>query len=315
MTVNDKLDEQNIKTHKTNYAINISFNQVTENEIKYFKSTNNIVYNVNIIYYTTIDGLYKLIGCEYNNNVYYVYNRKKDIKEYKTITNYNNGQFIIDKLTISEIIKKSFKYYMRYYNTHNNNEILLLYEQHYKKKYNNYSYYYNYPLEYTSLYQSSLLSFNIYDKTLNTTKECTFLPVNKKSCCNLYMAYQYVFIVLKLNNNKTFTNPKNKIFFGNNIKLVSTNYILKPRLYVSKYNIHDTIYYIKCTEKDNYNIAFILDKPTEKIIGVMYNKTEYYIWKNNGDITLYETYNEKKNYHEFILNTFKDALLFLFKIY
>lgn len=310
MQKNNNLNDDNIEYEKSKYKINININKYTGDEIRFLKNLNNYIYDINYIKYKTDNGEYKFIGLEYNNNKYYVYNKKKNIDNYQTI----NEE--IDKLTISEIIIKSFEYYFKFKcNVNNNiNNLYLLdsYDNFYKKRSINYNL--TNPIEYMNLYQSMMLKFEITNN--NENMSCTFLPINKKSCSNLFYIYQLVFKVLEPNNNiKTFTNPKNELYFGNNYKILPTNYKLKIRLFVSKYNIYNTLYYRKSTEKNNYNINIIISETTNKIIGFEFYSTKYFIWKNNGDLNTYETYNENNNYIELILNTFKDALIFLFKIY
>lgn len=313
MNLMNKLCKENITTQKTDYKIHININKYTGNEIRFLKNTNDIKYDINIIVNKINDTEYKLIGVEYNNNKYYVYNKKKSVDDYQTLCD-----DVVDKSTISEIIKESFEYYFKFrcnYEFKYNNLLLLdSFDKYYNKKYINYNS--ENTLDYMALYQSMMLKFEIYDTVKNETKSCTFLPINKKSCSNLYNIYQIVFNVLEPNNNlKTFTNPKNELYFSDNYKIVTTCFTLKIRLFVSKFNNYNTLYYRKCTENNNYNIHFMLDNNTKKIIGIKFHDTKYYIWKNNGDLNTYEIYNENENYHELILNTFKDALIFLFKIY
>ncbi len=310
MQKNNNLNDDNIEYEKSKYKINININKYTGDEIRFLKNLNNYIYDINYIKYKTDNGEYKFIGLEYNNNKYYVYNKKKNIDNYQTI----NEE--IDKLTISEIIIKSFEYYFKFKcNVNNNiNNLYLLdsYDNFYKKRSINYNL--TNPIEYMNLYQSMMLKFEITNN--NENMSCTFLPINKRSCSNLFYIYQLVFKVLEPNNNiKTFTNPKNELYFGDNYKILPTDYKLKIRLFVSKYNNYNTLYYRKSTEKNNYNINIIIYETTNKIIGFEFYSTKYFIWKNNGDLNTYETYNEQNNYTELILNTFKDALIFLFKIY
>ena len=310
MTKNVNLNEENIIFEKTEYKLQLSINKYIGKEIRFLKNLNNFLYDINIIKYKVDDEIYKLIGIEFNNNKYYVQNKRKHIQHYQTI----NGK--IDKLKISEIIIKSFEYYFqqkcKFNNSVNNYSLLESYDKFYRKKYINNNL--ENQIEYMSLYQSLMLKFEINNE--NEKKSCSFLPVNKLSFSNLFHIYQLIFKTLEPNNKiKTFTNPKNKLYFGNNYKTFPTNYKLKIRLFVSKYNNNDTLYYRKSTEKNNYDINIMLSNTTNKIIGFEFYGTKYYIWQNNGDMSTYETYNETKNYIDLILNTFKDALIFLFKIY
>lgn len=310
MIKNDKLNDENIEYEKTDYKLHININKYIGDEIRFLKNLNNFIYDLNIIKYKYDDNKYKFIGIEYNNNKYYVYNKKKNIENYQTI---NDG---IDKLSISETIIKSFEYYFKFkckFNNNINNLYLLdSYDNFYRKRSINYNL--ENPIEYMNLYQSMMLKFEINNGDENMS--CTFLPVNKRSYSNLFYIYQLIFKVLEPNNKiKTFTNPKNESYFGDNYKILPTQYKLKIRLFVSKYDNYTTLYYRKSTEKNNYNINIMLYEDTNKIIGFEFYGTKYFIWKNNGDLNSYEIYNENNNYTELILNTFKDALIFLFKIY
>jgi hypothetical protein len=310
MTKNDNLQKENIILEKTKYKLQLNINRYIGDEIRFLKNLNNFLYDINIIKYKVDDETYKFIGIEYNNNKYYVYNKKKHIEHYQTINNE------IDKLTISEIVIKSFEYYFKHKcktnNSIDNYYLLESYDNFYRKRYINNSL--ENPIEYMSLYQSMMLKFEINNE--NENKSCTFLPVNKRSFSNLFYIYQLIFKILEPNNKiKTFTNPKNESYFGSNYKILPTNYKLKIRLFVSKYDNSYTLYYRKSTEKNNYDINIMLQETTDKIIGFQFYGTKYYIWKNNGDVSTYQTYNETENYIDLILNTFKDALIFLFKIY
>ncbi len=317
MPINNELNPENIEYEKSNYKIRININKYTGDDVKFLKNLNDYIYDIYLIKYNFIKNKYKLIGITYNNNTYYVYNKKKNIENYKTINNK------IDKLTISEIVIKSFEYYFKckckYNNNSNNFYLLDIYDNNYKKRIINYNI--ENPIQYMNLYQSLILKFEIYNYNLSSIQNnmsCTFLPVNKKSYSNLFYIYQIVFKVLDSSNNsniKTFTNPKNELYFGNNYKIIPTKYKLKLRLFVSKLKIYDTLYYRKTTEKNNYNINILLYEKTNKIIGFEFCNTKYFIWKNNGDLKTYETYNLNNNYLELIVNTLKDALIFLFKIY
>jgi hypothetical protein len=310
MTECKDLQNEKMIIERTEYKLKLNINRYIGDEIRFLKNVNDIIYDINIIKYRTDDNIYKLIGIEYNNNKYYVYNKKKQIKHYQTI----NGD--IDKLKISEIIIKSFEYYFKHKcnmnNSIHNHNLLESYDNFYRKKYINNSL--ENPIEYMSLYQSMMLKYEIENGKEN--KSCTFLPVNKRSYSNLFYIYQLIFEILKPNNNiKTFTNPKNELYFGSDYKTLPTHYKLKIRLFVSKYNNNYTLYYRKSTEKADYEIKIMLKNTTDKIIGFEFYGTKYFIWKNNGDLSTYETYNETENYIDLILNTFKDALIFLFKIY
>lgn len=314
------LNENNIKLFRTDYNISLSINRFIGNEIRFLKNSNKHIYNINIIRYLNEDeNLDKIIGIEYNNNKYYIYNQSNNINNYKNFKN--------DKSLISEIIKDSFVYYFKiksyYISDINNYNLLLSFDNYYKKKFINYS---PATINYMNLYQSAMLKFEIIDKY--NEKGFTFLPINKRSFSNLFYKYQLLFQMLDSNHNslnqslnqdypsniKTFTNPKNDEFFNNNYYIKDTNYKFKCRLFCSKNNIHNSLFYRKTTEKKIYNIKFLLYNETNKIIGFLFNNTKYFIWKNAGDLTSYDTYNENNNFIELISNSFKDALVFLFKM-
>lgn len=314
MKIVNNLKKSEIIVRPTMYELQVIINKYTGNEIKYLKNSNCFKYDINVLIYV-VDNTEKIVGIEYNNNRYYIKNKTKKLKDYCTAIK----DKIIDKSSISEIIHNSFKYYLRnvcgYLYRHENWQLLNSFDQFYKKNFINYNLE-NY-IDYMILYQSAVLKFEICYLPTGDIKNCTFLPVNKKSYSNLYNIYQIAFKVLENNNKsiKTFTNPKNKEWFNNNYNIIESDYILKLRLYVSKYNTTESLYYRKSSESNIYKISIMVDNKSGKIIGVSFNKIEYFIWKNNGDLNTYETFNKNNNYHEFIVNAFKDALMFLFKIY
>ena len=177
-------------------------------------------------------------------------------------------------------------------------------------------------LPYVTLYNSLILRYDIHTNEYNNieTKAVTFLPVSRYNCKNLFAKYQNLF---KIFNNKednmnkkriTFKNPKNEKFFndGDLIDLKESNLYLSLRLYCSKMNNLDSEYYRKTTENLDIKIEFIVKKG--KIIGMRFGDIDYYIWKNDGNISEYENYNPKYNYQEMAINIFKDACVFYFKL-
>lgn len=307
MKKNTILDNNKIFYNNTDYIISISINRYIGNEIRFLKNSNKYKFNINIIKYIDPENnINNIIGISYNNNNYYIYNQNNTLDCYKIKD--------IDKSIISELIRDSFLYYFnykcRYDNNINNFELLKSYNNYYKKRYNNIN---QNIIPYMKLYQSSLLKFEILYN--NEEKGYTFLPINKNSTSNLFNKYQMLFKMLHCNDNiKTFNNPKNEIFFNNNYYIKKTDFKFKLRLYCSKENIYNSLYYRKTTEKNIYNINLLLYNNTNKIIGIEFNNTKYYIWKNNGNLNTYDTFNENNNYHDLISNTFKDALVFYFKI-
>lgn len=291
---------------KSNYILRLSINTIVGADIKFIKSSLFYKYDINFIEKKD-DG--EITGLEYNGNKCYTKNIKKDI----------------DKSGISEIIANSFKYYIKhrckFNETLDSEKILNDYYQNYGKKL--YSQQCKNLLKYINIYKSILLRFEIYkekngDQIEKKTKSCTFLPCDKTNYSNLFYIYQYVIKMIEnqsLYKTKTFTNPKNESFFKNNYKLILLDYKLKLRIFVSKFNIYNSIYYRKTTELNKYNIYCLVDNSFNKIIGFQFNESVYYIWKNNGDLNTYDDYIEDGDYLNLLLNTFKDALLFLFKIY
>lgn len=294
----------------SNYDVCIGMSKYIGNDIKYSKNNNSVCYRINLLILEHEEEKY-LIGIEYNGNKYYMYKNN--------INNYTKYDKCVNINTVGEIVLESFKYIFIhksvYNNTKQNYYLINTYDYNYKKKYiyNN-----EFPYMFMYQYQSAMFKFNLIDvDNKDDIHSCTFLPINKVSYSNLFYIYQLIFKVLdnSINNNmKTFTNPRNKEYFGNNFTEKETNIILKPRLYVSKYDKFDSLYFRKTDIKNIYNIHILVNNQN-RIIGIKYGNTEYFIWKNNGDLTTYELYNKNTNYIKLLLNTFKDALMFLFKIY
>ena len=148
-------DNSNIIYENTNFNLNI--NVVPYNDdIRYLKYLKNYTYDIKIIKYK-YENVYKFIGIEFNNNKYYIY--KQYINKYQTILNE------IDKLIISEIVIKSFVYYLTqkckqlWYINPRIMDLFNAYEQIYQKTkiINN-----KFDIEYLNLYQSIILKYTIY---------------------------------------------------------------------------------------------------------------------------------------------------------
>jgi hypothetical protein len=324
----DLYNMNNIKTtdieyEDTPYKIQLNINKYVGLNIKFLKNMNECVYNIRLLKGKDKSGCnYIFKGIEYNNNHYYI------TKKYKTVKISD-----VNKSIIGETVIKSFCYYFTnncIFNPDINNYYLLnSYDYNYKK---NTPFNLDLKFNYIHLFKSLLLKIKIEsnNKSINDVNKdneedkdndnnsnnisYTFLPVNKNSASNLYYMYQYVFIMLdnKNNINKTFTNPKNQDYFGKDYNIVPTNYMLKVRLFGSKFLNYNTLYYRKTTQRNNYPINIIVKN--DYIIGFEYSNIKYFIWKDNGNLFSYEKYDKNKDYSTFALHTCKDALIFLFKI-
>lgn len=293
---NKKEEDEPMTVNDTGYSVVMFINKYSGIDIKYLKKPYMFKYDIKVIKKGD-----NYIGIEFHNNRYIS----------------NKPVLKFDKASISETICNAFKYYIskrcRYTPSIDNSITLELFEMAYHKKSHNTALYRNH-LSYMGLYQSSILKYEIFENTDNY-RNCWFLPSNKKSTSNLFYAYQYVLLMLDNNGaDKTFTNPKNQEFFGADYKVIPTKYKLKIRLFISKYSIYDTNIYRKATERNTYDIH-VLERDG-KIIGYQFGTTKYYIWKNGGNLSTYSDYNDTEMDNiDNILNAFKDALLFLFKIY
>jgi len=301
----------NVITLKTKYKIILSIDKYNNKDIKYLKNVDPInTYPISLLLYVYED-IYKIVGFEYNENKYYY--KYNSINDYTDINDLKNSVFS-DKKFISESIFKSLMVYLKnraIYDKYNNSVILNSYENFYKINHviNNVK-----DIQYINIYKSVMLKCHIYDKNTDCKNYCVFLPTDKDNkISNLFKYYQLLFYILEKGSKKNFTNPKNESYFGNDNRIVVTDYSLHIRLFTSKLNSLNSVMYRKSQEIKNYKVSLIVNNKNNKIIGLVFNDIKYYIWKQNGDLNTYTTYYNNKNYSDFVLNGFKDSIIFLFK--
>lgn len=297
----NKIDQNKIKIYNSEYKIRLFVNKFYNSDIKYIKSNN--YYDMEIEYIKLDD---KLIGIKINS-CFYIDKMLVD----------NDKEVNIDKQLVSEMSKSCLNYVaskiLRNHNLVYFNNIIINYESYFNKKIRDLNLDI---LPYIPLYNSLILRYDVHSK--ETTKAVTFLPASRYNCRNLFIKYQNIFKIFNkddsIKKNITFKNPKNEKFFndGELIELRSTNLYLSLRLYCSKLNALESEYYRKTTENLDLNIELIVKK--NKIIGMRFGDIDYYIWKNDGNILEYETYNPKQNYQDMAINIFKDACVFFFKL-
>jgi hypothetical protein len=291
------IKKENLKIYDSKYKVKLFINKFLNLDIKYIKSNNS--YDI-ILQLIEINN--KIIGIKLNQ--YYYINKN----------NLSVDNIVIDKKIISEWCKLCIKYNIPKSNELVQfNNIIINYENNFKK--NNKEHNLDI-LPYINLYNSLILRYDIYNNTESrTNKVVTFLPVSRYTCKNLFIKYQNLFKIFESDKKMiTFKNPKNEKYFndGERIELVDTSYFLSLRLYCSKINNLESVYFRKTTEKLDLEIKLIVKKG--KIIGIRFGMIDYYIWKKDGDLKDYETYNVNNNYHDFVVKIFKDACVFYFKL-
>ena len=305
--VKHNMDNNLMKIMPSTYKLKLFVNKFLNSDIKYIKSNN--FYNIDV---EVLELNNKVIGIKLNS---YFYIDKDSVSVNNTI--------VIDKKVISEWCKTCINNIIKN-NVFKNDNLV-----YFNNIILNYEYYFNKNiretnldiLPYTNLYNSLILRYDINVKNnKDNDKIVTFLPVSRFTCKNLFIKYQNLFKIFTEDEDMltkkliTFKNPKNEKFFndGVNVDFKETDFHLSLRLYCSKINNLDSVYYRKTTEKLDLNISMIVKKG--RIIGIKFGKIDYYIWKNEGNLNDYEIYNSKNNYHDVITNVFKDACIFFFKL-
>jgi hypothetical protein len=298
----------NIEIHKSGFKLRLFLNKYLNFDIKYIKSYNTYDIDVELIKINEKNVGVKLNGYFYLDNNYLLQDKNAEL-------------LIVDKKRVGEWCKECMSNIIKYNVLKNNelvyfNNIILNYENYFKKhtKETNLDI-----LPYINLYNCLILRYDIHMKDrININKVVTFLPVSRYTCKNLFLKYQNIFkIFTDYKDEKliTFKNPKNDKYFndGEPVNLVDTKFCLSLRLYCSKVNNIESVYFRKTTEKLDLEIKFIVKK--SRIIGVRFGEIDYYIWKNEGNLNEYELYKQNgENHHEFIVNIFKDACIFYFKL-
>ena len=305
----NKIDYTKLSIVVSDFKLKLFINKFYNSDIKYIKSNN--FYDINVEYIRFDE---KLVGVKINSCFYI---------DRQLLLNNKTENVSIDKQLVGEMSKNCINYTISKVLKNNNliyfNNIIMNYENYFNKNTREINLDI---LPYVSLYNSLILRYAIHGKDAKVmeTKAVTFLPVSRYNCKNLFMKYQNIFKIFNndennLNKKKiTFKNPKNEKYFndGDIIDLKDCNLYLSLRLYCSKMSNVDSEYYRKTTENLDLKIEIIVKRG--KIIGMRFGDIEYYIWKNEGNLSEYETYNSKHNYQEMAINIFKDACVFYFKL-
>jgi hypothetical protein len=301
-----KLDISKLQTKMSEFNLRLYLNKFMNNEmgLRYIKSNN--YYDINVEFISLND---KIIGIKLNN---YYYIDKKLINSEEEIN--------FDKRYVSEWCKDSFMNIIKNNIVKNDdlvyiNNVIINYEKFFNKmiKQTNLDI-----LPYANLYNSLILRYDITKGDL--IKTYTFLPVSRYTCKNLFIKYQSIFQIFlpkestPSENLITFNNPKNDKFFNKvDLEYKETGMLLSLRLYCSKMNNLESIFYRKTTETLDLSIKIIVKR--NFIIGVQFGKINYYIWKNEGDISTYDKYDAKNpNLLDYVANIKKDACIFYMKL-